>query len=464
MGTRQPSANHFAFLPAVDVVADGLRAEGLPAAFATRLARQAVNDVRQRLQRGDAAFDDAAQALTAVRARAAAAARAATALPVPSVINATGTILHTGLGRAPLSRRAQAALQAVMDGYCQLEFALADGERGDRQTHVEPLLRYLTGCEAGLVVNNCAGALVLVLQALAQGREVIVSRGELVEIGGSFRIPEIMRSAGCRLVEVGTTNKTRLEDYRQAITADTALLLKVHKSNFTQEGFVTEVSAAELVGLGAERGLPVVVDQGSGCVADLSPLDITTSRLADELATGVGLVCSSGDKLLGGPQAGLILGAAPLVARCKRHPLARALRVDKLVLAALAGTLQDYLLGDPQRTVPTLAMLFEPLAAVTARAERLCAAIAEVVTAHVVDGQSAVGSGATPTQGVATAVVRIDLASPERLAQRLRLDPAHVVGRVSRGALLLDLRTVREDQVEQLAAAVRRCCQERCHE
>lgn len=456
--TAPTPANRFACLPAVDAVVAAIRAEGLPTAFATRLARQAVGEVRLQLQRGEVTFADAAQALDAVCARASAAARAATALPIPSVINATGTILHTGLGRAPLSARAQTALRAVMDGYCQLEFALDDGERGDRQTHVEPLLRHLTGCEAALVVNNCAGALVLVLQALAQGREVIVSRGELVEIGGSFRIPDIMRSAGCRLIEVGTTNKTRIDDYRQAITADTALLLKVHKSNFTQEGFVAEASAAELVALGAERGLPVVVDQGSGCVADLAPLGIETSRVADELAHGVGLVCSSGDKLLGGPQAGLVIGAAALVARCKRHPLARALRVDKLALAALAGTLQDYLVGEPQRDVPTLAALHEPLDAVAARAERLRSAIADVVTAAVVTGQSAVGSGATPTQGVATAVVRIDIAAPERLAQRLRLDPAHVVARVSRGALLIDLRTVRVDQLEPLVAALRRCC------
>jgi L-seryl-tRNA(Ser) seleniumtransferase len=441
-------------LPAVEVVAATLRTEGLPTPLASQLARQAIDYLRASMLGSTTVFTDKAAVLSAALLHARLAATKLTALPLPQTINATGTVLHTGLGRAPLSVRARAAVSATLTGYCQLEFNLDEGTRGDRQDHVEPLLRQLTGCAAALVVNNCAGATVLMLQALAQGREVIVSRGELVEIGGSFRVPEIMAAAGCRLVEVGSTNKTRLEDYRRAITANTALLLKVHKSNFIQEGFVAEVTTDELVALGTECGIPVGVDQGSGCLVDLSSCGIKTPRLGDELAAGAGLVCCSGDKLLGGPQAGLILGSQELVNRCKRHPLARALRVDKLVLAALAGTLQDYLLGDPLVTIPTLALLSEPLAAVKVRAEKLLTLLPADLGAVLEIGKSAVGSGAAPTQGPATWMLALRGYPPDRMVRALRNDPLHVIARIARETVFIDVRTVADDEVVSLAAAI----------
>jgi L-seryl-tRNA(Ser) seleniumtransferase len=441
-------------LPAVELVAVALRASGSPSGLASQLARNAIDGLRSAIVNGSVEFADKNAALAAAIEHARLAVAALAELPLPRTINATGTVLHTGLGRAPLSTRARAAVSAMLNGYCQLEFDFDSGARGDRQEHVESLLRQLTGCAAALVVNNCAGATVLMLQALAQGREVIVSRGELVEIGGSFRVPEIMASAGCKLVEVGSTNKTRIDDYRRAITADTALLLKVHKSNFIQEGFVAEVTTSELVALGAERGLPVAVDQGSGCLVDLTSCGIQVPRLGDELAAGAGLVCCSGDKLLGGPQAGIILGSQELIKRCKQHPLARALRVDKLALAALAGTLQDYLLGDPFVTIPTLALLSEPVAMVKARAEKLLAmlAVQESVTVEV--GKSAVGSGAAPTQGPATWMLVLRGLAPDRVVRALRLDQAHVIARIARDAVLIDLRTVADDEVAALAAAI----------
>jgi len=443
-------------LPAVEVVAATLRTTGLPTTLASQLARQAIDGLRATMVDGSVEFTDKGAVLAAALSHARLAAARLAELPLPQIINATGTVLHTGLGRAPLSARARAAVSATLNGYCQLEFDFDDGARGDRQDHVEPLLRQLTGCAAALVVNNCAGATVLMLQALAQGREVIVSRGELVEIGGSFRVPEIMASAGCRLVEVGSTNKTRIDDYRRAITANTALLLKVHKSNFIQEGFVAEVTTSELVALGAERGIPVGVDQGSGCLVDLTSYGIQAPRLGDELAAGAGLVCCSGDKLLGGPQAGIILGSQDLINSCKRHPLARALRVDKLVLAALAGTLQDYLLGDPMVTIPTLALLAEPIAAVKARAEKLFALLPANGHTTLETGKSAVGSGAAPTQGPATWVLALRGHAPDRVARALRLDPVHVIARIARDAVLIDLRTVADDQVVALVAAINR--------
>lgn len=439
-------------LPAIDQVAGALL--GASPALAATLAREAVAGLRADLIAGREAPADRPAALAAAigRARAALAVLAASA-PRP-VVNATGTVLHTGLGRAPLSPRARAAVTAVLDGYSAVEFDLASGERGDRQALVEPLLTRLTGAEAALVVNNCAGATVLALQALAQGREVIVSRGELVEIGGSFRVPEIMTAAGCRLVEVGATNRTRIADYRAALGAGSALLLKVHKSNFVQEGFVEEVATAELVALGREHGLPVLVDQGSGCVADLAPLGLSCARVGDELIAGADLVCASGDKLLGGPQAGIILGRRDLIAQLKRHPLARALRVDKLTLAALVGTLQDWLLGDPFAQVPTLVALAEPLTAVRARGEALLTRLADVAGIALVEGRSAVGSGALPTQGPPTWLLALP-GGGARLAQALRMSDPPVVPRSQHGAVVLDLRTVRADQLDAVASAVR---------
>lgn len=436
-------------LPSVAAVAATLRGEAISEHLAGTLARAAVDALRQRLIADRAAGGDRAGLLAAATAHAQAAlGRLRGAGPRP-LINATGTVLHTGLGRAPLSPRARQAVADILHGYCQVEFDLDQGARGDRQDHVAPWLCQLTGAAAALAVNNCAGATVLVLQALAQDREVIVSRGELVEIGGSFRVPEIMAAAGCRLVEVGATNRTRLADYADAITERTALLLKVHQSNFVQEGFVEATPTAALAGLARSRGLPLVVDQGSGQISDLRVAGVEAPTLSAELGAGADLVCASGDKLFGGPQAGLILGDPGLVARCRRHPLARALRLDKLHLAALAGTLQDHLLSGP---VPTLTLLTEDAAVVRTRAERLRE---RVGAGAVAADRAAVGSGASPTSGPDTWVLRLEVAACERLARRLRTGAPPVVPRIARGAVLIDLRTVGDDQVDALAAAVR---------
>ncbi len=443
-------------LPSVEAVAAELRDDGLPVAQASQLARESIAALRTAIAEGRTACAAKSEGLTIAIAQARSAAAALASPPLPRVINATGTILHTGLGRAPLSARARQAVHAVLTGYCQLEFDLAEGKRGDRQDHVAPLLRRLTGCAAALVVNNCAGATVLMLQALAQGREVIVSRGELVEIGGSFRVPEIMAAAGCHLIEVGSTNKTRIEDYHRAITANTALLLKVHKSNFIQQGFVAEIGTAELVALGRECGIAVGVDQGSGCLVDLSVAGITAPMIGDELRAGAGLVCCSGDKLLGGPQAGIILGDAALIQRCKRHPLARALRADKLTLAALAGTLQDYLLGDPYTTIPTLARLVEPVERVRERAQRLLTLLGGVPNATIECGRSEVGSGAAPTQGPATWLLALRGESCDRVQRALRCDDEHAIARIAADAVLIDLRTVADGEIAPLAGAIAR--------
>lgn len=454
MAAMPAHASVFRALPSVAAVAAAIEAEGAPETLAAALAREAVDHLRAGLADGSLPSGERPELLAQAVAIASAALTAISAPTPMPVINATGTILHTGLGRAPLSARAQAAVTTILAGYCQVEFDLASGTRGDRQRHVAPLLQRLTGASAALVVNNCAGATVLVLQALAQQREVIVSRGELVEIGGSFRIPEIMAAAGCRLIEVGATNRTRLADYERAITSNTALLLKVHQSNFVQEGFVESTSTAELAALARARGIPLVVDQGSGQLGDLRAARVEAPTIADELAAGAGLVCASGDKLFGGPQAGMILGDAELVARCQRHPLARALRIDKLHLAALAGTLQDYLLGG---TVPTVAMLQEPLTQVRARAEDLVARLGDTgaITLTIEADRAAVGSGASPTSGPDTWVVALRGSATTRLARALRTGTPPVVPRIARDAVLLDLRTVANDHIDALAEAVR---------
>ncbi|MEE9274661.1 MAG: L-seryl-tRNA(Sec) selenium transferase, partial [bacterium] len=315
------------------------------------------------------------------------------------VINATGVVLHTNLGRAPLSEAAARALLDVAQGYSNLEYDLAAGRRGKRGLPVEDLLRRLTGAEAALLVNNNAAAVMFALQVMAQGREVVVSRGELIEIGGSFRIPDIMRVSGARLVEVGATNKTRLGDYADAIGPETGLLLKAHTSNFRIVGFTEEVSREDLASLGRERGVPVLEDLGSGCLLDIPGIPAEPS-VAASVAAGMDVVTFSGDKLLGGPQAGVVVGKAPWVEKMKRHPLMRALRLDKLTLAALEATLRAYL--DPEAAlaeVPALRMLSEPPEAPGKRAETLLAALGEAagrLRPEVVKTTSRVGGGALP--------------------------------------------------------------------
>ena len=374
------------------------------------------------------------------------------------VINATGVIIHTNLGRAPLSAEARAAMEAAARGYSNLEYDLEVGRRGSRYVHAEELLCRLTGAEAALVVNNNAGAVLLILSALARGGEVIISRGQLVEIGGGFRIPDVMRQSGARLVEVGTTNRTYLEDYEEAIGEDTALLMRVHRSNFRLTGFVHEPGLGELVELGRKHGLDVVDDLGSGALLDTSVYGLAHEpTMQESIAQGAALVSASGDKLLGGPQAGIIVGRGDLIARLKRHPLTRALRVDKTTLAGLQATLLHYLKGEAQEKIPVWRMIATPLEALQERAEAWAERLREAgIAASVVDGRSAVGGGSLPGETLPTKLVAIEADSPDELARRLRLGDPPVIGRIEGDRLLLDPRTVLEGEDEPLLEAVRR--------
>ncbi|WP_428849286.1 L-seryl-tRNA(Sec) selenium transferase [Thermanaeromonas sp.] len=380
------------------------------------------------------------------------------------VINATGVVLHTNLGRALLSRPAVEAVQECATRYTNLELDLETGERGSRYTHVVELLREITGAEAALVVNNNAAAVFLCLAALASGREAIVSRGELVEIGGSFRIPEVMAQSGARLVEVGTTNKTYLADYERAITSETALLLKVHPSNYRILGFTHQVSTKELVELGRKYNIPVMEDLGSGSFLDLSPYGLPGEpTVQEEVAAGVDLLTFSGDKLLGGPQAGIIVGREDLVRLIARHPLNRALRIDKLTLAALEATLRAY--RDPQRAreeVPTLRLLTLPQEELKKRAQKLYRLLsrskvsgAEIVMVETV---SQAGGGSLPLAELPSWGIMIKPLdrSPARLAAELRQGEPPVLTRLQGEAVLLDLRTVLPGEEVEIVRAVAR--------
>jgi L-seryl-tRNA(Ser) seleniumtransferase len=384
-----------------------------------------------------------------------------------AVINATGVILHTNLGRAPLSGAAAEEIRLSATSYSNLEYDLEAGARGKRDVHVAQLLERLTGAEAAVVVNNCAAAVLLVLAALAKGGEVIVSRGELIEIGDGFRIPEIMAQSGAVLREVGTTNRTRIVDYENAITESTRLLLRVHPSNFTITGFAEKPSMEELVELSRRAGLPLVEDLGSGCLVDLSSAGIAEPTVRQSVDAGVSIVMFSGDKLLGGPQAGIIAGQKELVSRVRRHPLFRALRVDKLTIAALAATLGAYLRGAVDE-IPALRMIRMSVQEIKRRAENFLRELTPElplgeVEVEITDGSSLAGGGSTPTQSLPTKLIRIASArySASQLEQRLRRAPAgiSVIARVEEDRLILDLRTVFPEQepalLKTLAAILR---------
>ena len=360
------------------------------------------------------------------------------------VLNATGVLVHTNLGRAPLAGEALARVVEVGSGYSNLEYDVARGERGSRQDHLGELLRELTGAEAALVVNNNAAAVLLALAALAEGREVVVSRGELIEIGDGFRIPEVLARSGARLVEVGTTNRTRAADYERALGPDTALILRVHQSNFRLLGFTERPELRDLAAIAKRSGLPLVDDLGSGALAVIG--DEPTP--AESLRAGADLVCFSGDKLLGGPQAGVAVGTADLVERLRRHPLQRALRADKLTLAALEGTLRLARSAETRGEIPVLRMLHEPVEAVRARAERL----AGLVGGEVEETVARVGGGALPLAELPSAACAVE----EELAEPLRLGEPPVVAVVRDGRTLLDCRTLADPEVEEVAAAVAR--------
>jgi L-seryl-tRNA(Ser) seleniumtransferase len=356
------------------------------------------------------------------------------------VINGTGVVVHTNLGRAPLSENALDRVREVGRGYSNLEYDLDAGARGSRQDHLATVLRDLTGAEAALVVNNNAAAVLLALAALAEGREVVVSRGELVEIGDGFRIPDVLTRSGARLIEVGTTNRTRLADYERAVHEDTAAILRVHQSNFRIVGFAEQPALKDLARLADRRGLVLVDDLGSGVLDELG--DEPTVR--GSLEAGAHLVTFSGDKLLGGPQAGIVAGRADLVERLRRHPLQRAVRADKLTLAALEGTLAAY---RREEETPVMRMLQEPAEAVRARAERLATATGGQVEETV----ARAGGGALPLAEIPSYACALE----EELAAPLRSADPPVVGIVRDGVLLLDCRTISDDEVEEVAAAVR---------
>jgi L-seryl-tRNA(Ser) seleniumtransferase len=375
-------------------------------------------------------------------------AQALTALERPSlrsVINATGVVLHTNLGRAPLGCASPIA------GYSNLEYDLASGKRGKRDVHIAGLLERLLGAP-GIAVNNNAAAIFLALNELAAGGEVIVSRGELIEIGDGFRIPDIMARSGAVLREVGTTNRTTIVDYRDAIGERTRLLLRVHPSNFRITGFTARPSLRELTALGRERGLPVYEDLGSGCVVDLSPFDVDEPLVSESLEAGADIVSFSGDKLLGGPQAGILAGTPELVARLRRNPLFRALRLDKLIYQALEETLRSLLLERWER-VPAIAMIRRTPAEIRARAETLLARLPQL-RASIVEGESVIGGGATPERAIPTWLIAIECADVVACEQKLRAAAPPVVARIENGRLAIDLRTVLREEEEDLAAAL----------
>ena len=370
------------------------------------------------------------------------------------VINATGVVLHTNLGRAPLAAAAIDAIRTAAAGYTNLEYDIDRGERGSRYAHCVSLLRELTDAEDAVVVNNNAAALVVALNTLASGRDAIISRGELVEIGGSFRIPDIMERSGARLVEVGTTNRTHLKDYETAVTANTRVIMKVHRSNFAMEGYVSDVETRSLVELGRSRGTAVIHDLGSGLLISLDDLGLTGEPTArDAVKSGATLVTMSGDKLLGGPQAGIIVGATEAVSRIRENPLIRALRVDKLTLAALEATLALY--RDPQKArvnIPVLAMLGASVNDLRARANKLRMRLDNA--ASVVESNGSVGGGAFPNAKLPSVALAFSHGATQ-LEERLRLGETPVIGRVADNRLLLDMRTVMPDEDDLLAAALR---------
>ncbi len=378
------------------------------------------------------------------------------------VINGTGVVLHTNLGRAPLAESLRDAMLDAAFGYCTLEFDLETGSRGKRAVHVENLLCTLTGAETAVVVNNNAAAVLLALSALARGREVVVSRGELVEIGGSFRIPEVMEQSGAILREVGATNRTHPRDYRAAISEDTALLLKVHTSNFALVGFTTQVSTEELVAIGRETSLPVMVDAGSGTLINLSSCGLPGEATVREyLDAGADLVTFSGDKLLGGPQAGIIVGKKSLLEPMKKHPLLRALRLDKVTLATLEGTLRLY--RDEQqalRQIPTLRMMTATAEELASRARKALRRMRRALPAGVsltpLKGFSQVGGGTFPLLELPTTLIAVAVEglSPQQLEQQLRTRTLPIIGRISQGAFLLDLRTLADQDFPDIIAAL----------
>lgn len=439
--------NAYRQLPSVDALSSDPRLAEFPRTVRTRAARAAVDVARRKIDEGNTP-DPADIVQWAVVE--------ATNLNLPSlrkVINASGVILHTGLGRARLAPSVVEHITRVASGHSGLEWDMAEGQRGDRQLHVEELLCELTGAERALVVNNAAGALVLVLAALSQGKEVVLSRGQMVEIGGSFRVPEIVEQSGCFLTEVGCTNRTRLSDFRDAINPETAVILRCSTSNFRMTGFVSQPSLQELSGLAKEHELVLVDDMGSGCLVDTRQFGLPReTTLGDSVRDGADVVIASGDKLLGGPQVGIVLSNHSALARIKSHPLARAMRADKLSLAALEATLRLYSSGR-EAEIPTLRYLSTPLPRIRTVARRLARAYNGLARSQ--ESFTEVGSGSAPGTGLPTFCAVLMAESPTELARRLRSAPTPIVGRVKDGAVWLDPRTVDPDELVLIERTLR---------
>ncbi|HET6351476.1 MAG TPA: L-seryl-tRNA(Sec) selenium transferase [Coriobacteriia bacterium] len=449
-------------LPKVDVLLErediAALAETMPRVLVVDAVRDAIDATRSALLGGQEA--DAGADAVAARAVAIAAQKARRSLR--RVINATGIVVHTNLGRSPLAAEAVAAVDEVAAGYSTLEFDVESGERGSRHVHVEQLLCKLTGAEAAMAVNNNAAAVMLAIAGLARGKEAIVSRGQLVEIGGSFRVPDVMAESGATMVEVGTTNKTHLRDYENALSDRTGLLLKVHTSNYRVVGFTDEVELSELVQLGQQHGIPVMEDQGSGVLVDLREWGLPEEpTVSQSVAAGADVITCSGDKLLGGPQAGILVGRYHVISALKRHPLARAVRLDKMTLAALETTLRLYLDPAKARTqIPTLRMLSMTHAEAAERAtglrDAIAAACGDAFAVSVRDDVSRAGGGALPMADIPTVVVAIapSATSVDELECKLRLGEPHIIARINEGELLLDPRTLGAGEDAEIVAAL----------
>jgi L-seryl-tRNA(Ser) seleniumtransferase len=374
-----------------------------------------------------------------------------------AVLNGTGIVLHTNLGRAPLATEALAAIAEIAGGYSNLEYDLEDGVRGSRYARINDLVRETTGAQDGLVVNNCAAAVLLILETLAKDREVVIARNQLIEIGGGFRLPDVLRRSGARMVEVGTTNRVRLSDYEHAVTPRTALFLRSHASNYRIEGFVEDVTAAELATLGRSLGVPVVEDLGSGALVALERFGLAHERTVPEaVADGVALVAFSGDKLLGGPQAGIIAGSSAMVARLRANPLVRALRVDKATLAALRATLRLYLSPETVTQIPIFRMLAFSLDELSDRARALAKQIDPALAPKVVTTDAYAGGGSLPGTTIPSIALELAPRDPDTFARRARLGDPALIGRTERQRFLVDLRTIPPERDAEILAALRR--------
>ena len=441
-------------LPSVDeILQHGMLsnlAEKYPRPLIVDEIRQNLDGLRASILNGDEQLNLSAEDI-ALGIKEAVDARVA---PSPTrVINATGVILHTNLGRAPLSEDAARAAQLAALGYSDLEYDLETGKRGSRHTHLSSLLSLVSGAESGIAVNNNASAALLVLSTLAgHGGEVIVSRSEAVEIGGGFRVPDVMAQSGAELVDVGTTNRTYAKDYEDAIGSDTSAILKVHRSNFAISGFVHEDSLEDIAAVGTRHNVPIVHDLGSGCLIDTAQFGIDHEPTVQEsVQAGADLTLFSGDKLLGGPQAGIIVGRSDLVERVSRHPMARAVRIDKMTLAALNSTLRSYVRGDATREIPILRMM----SATTTELGRVADRWSHVGTSKVVDGRTAVGGGSAPGQTLPTKRLMIDVdIAADAIARRLRRNDPPIIGRIENERFFLDPRTVLPEERDSVASAL----------